>query len=127
MNKSSKCFSFNTLLFLFSIFILLTPVIFGCVFVSVPLRSGISPLVEESISGKGKNKILLINISGIISCKEKTNILGTVKEVNLVARIKEELEKAEKDPNIKGIILKINSPGGTVSASDTILSISYFN
>ena len=38
----------------------------------------------------------------------------------MIARIKEELSKAYQDQDIKGIILKINSPGGGVTASDII-------
>ncbi len=37
------------------------------------------------------------------------------------SRIKEELDKAAKDDRIKAVVLKINSPGGTVSAADVIL------
>ncbi len=36
-------------------------------------------------------------------------------------RIKEELEKAAKDDRVKAVVVKINSPGGTVSAADVIL------
>jgi len=39
----------------------------------------------------------------------------------MVAEVKEALEKAGKDPDMAGVILRINSPGGTVTASDTIL------
>jgi protease-4 len=35
-------------------------------------------------------------------------------------RVKEELEKASKDSHIKALVLRINSPGGTVSGSDVI-------
>ena len=38
----------------------------------------------------------------------------------MVARIKEELKTAAKDKHVKAIILRINSPGGTVTASDMI-------
>ena len=38
----------------------------------------------------------------------------------MVAQIKEELKKAEGDSSIVGVIFKINSPGGTVTASDII-------
>ena len=38
----------------------------------------------------------------------------------MVAQIKEELKKAEGDSSIVGVIVKINSPGGTVTASDII-------
>ena len=39
----------------------------------------------------------------------------------MVAEVKESLQKAEKDEDIVGVILRINSPGGTVTASDLIL------
>ncbi|KKO18622.1 MAG: peptidase [Candidatus Brocadia fulgida] len=38
----------------------------------------------------------------------------------MVARIKEELKMAARDKHMKAIILRINSPGGTVTASDMI-------
>jgi len=38
----------------------------------------------------------------------------------MVDRIREILKKAENDKNIKGILLRINSPGGTVTSSDII-------
>jgi len=39
---------------------------------------------------------------------------------SLPARLKEELEKAADDSNVKAIVLRINTPGGTVTASDTL-------
>ena len=77
------------------------------------------PLKETVISGKGKNKILLIDISGIISTKKRHKFFF-LKEESIVSRIKEELKKANSDKKIKGIVLRINSPGGTVTASDII-------
>jgi len=92
----------------------------GCAFVSIPLGRGVEPLEEKTITGKGKNKILLIDLSGIITEEEKKSFTGFGKEVSDVARIKEELEKAAQDKRIKAVILRINSPGGTVTASDII-------
>jgi protease-4 len=40
--------------------------------------------------------------------------------VSDVARVKEELEKAAQDKRVKAIILRIDSPGGTVTACDII-------
>lgn len=88
----------------------------GCTFLSVYLVSPVEPLKEKRISGKGKDKILLVDISGLISEEEE----GFAGEPGLVARIKEELIKASNDDRIKAIILRINSPGGTVTASDII-------
>ncbi|MEK7870750.1 MAG: signal peptide peptidase SppA [Nitrospirota bacterium] len=83
---------------------------------SVNLIAPVEPLKEKRISGKGKDKILLVDVSGVISGEEE----GLGGEPGLVERIKEELTKASKDNRIKAIILRINSPGGTVTASDII-------
>lgn len=88
----------------------------GCTFLSVNLVAPVEPLKEKRISGRGKDKILLVDISGLISEEEE----GVSGEPGLVARIKEELTKASKDDSIKAVILRINSPGGTVTASDII-------
>jgi protease-4 len=37
-----------------------------------------------------------------------------------VARVREELQKAEEDDDVKALIVRINSPGGTITASDLI-------
>jgi membrane-bound ClpP family serine protease len=34
--------------------------------------------------------------------------------------VREELQKAEEDDNVKALIVRINSPGGTITASDLI-------
>jgi protease-4 len=47
-------------------------------------------------------------------------ILGLTRGVTSPSRIKEELEKASEDDRVKAVVLKINSPGGTVSAADVI-------
>lgn len=76
------------------------------------------PLEEYTLQGKGDKKILVIPIKGFISESEKAFFIsrkpGTVKEVV------SQLKKAEKDGKIKGVILEIDSPGGSVTASDMI-------
>jgi protease-4 len=78
------------------------------------------PLQEQVLEGEGQAKILLLDISGVISEKKESEGLGFSKRDSLVAQIKEELQKAEGDSSIVGVIVKINSPGGTVTASDII-------
>lgn len=41
-------------------------------------------------------------------------------EDSILVEVKKQLELAELDPEIKAVILKINSPGGSVTASDII-------
>jgi len=88
----------------------------GCAFVS--LVPPVSPLQETVIEGEGKPKVLLVDISGIISEKEKGGVLK--EQPSLVAELKESLQKAQKDEDIAAVIVRINSPGGTVTASDII-------
>lgn len=90
----------------------------GCTFFNVELMHPVSPLRETVIEGEGKPKLLLLDISGIISEKEKGG--GLKQKPSMVAEVKESLQKAEKDDDIAGVIVRINSPGGTVTASDII-------
>lgn len=94
--------------------------IVGCAFIKIPLYYPMQPLEEQVLEGEGQAKILLLDISGIISEKKKSRGLGFGQKASLVAEIKEELQKAEGDSSIAGVIVKINSPGGTVTATDTI-------
>lgn len=92
----------------------------GCSFISISLVPSVEPLKETTVSGSGKDKILIIDISGIISEEKRRGLAGLSDEPDMVARIKEELKTAARDKHMKAIILRINSPGGTVTASDMI-------
>jgi protease-4 len=76
------------------------------------------PLREKTVQGTAADKILMMDISGVISEKGSSNPLSESED--LVARIKEELTLASEDGHIKALLLRINSPGGTVTASDVI-------
>jgi len=72
------------------------------------------------VEGEGDNKILLIDISGVISEQKRNTTIGLREGISIVSEVKEALKKAESDDAIRGLILRINSPGGTVTASDII-------
>lgn len=92
----------------------------GCAFVNVSLYQRALPLQETVIEGKGPGKVLLMDISGVLTY-EKEDKEGSLRErVNLIARVTEELGKAARDKEVKALILRINSPGGTVNASDLL-------
>ncbi len=76
------------------------------------------PLLEFTIEGSGKNKILIIPVAGVISSKSKKSFLSSGS--SLVQEVLAQLKKAELDPFVKAVILKIDSPGGTVTASDIL-------
>lgn len=61
------------------------------------------------------NKIAVITVDGVISSGESAE-----REMNLVEYIDEQLKAAEHDSDVKAVILKVDSPGGEVLASDEI-------
>src|SRR3990172_7302552 len=90
----------------------------GCI--SVDLTRQIQPLRENVVEGRGSSKILVMELSGVISEERLFELPGSAPEVPLLARIREELAKAERDDRIKALVLRINSPGGTATASDIV-------
>ena len=92
----------------------------GCTLFKINVTPSLGPLKEKTVSGEGDNKILLIDIKGLISNKKQVSVLGVQTNVGLVDRVREALKKAEQDEDIKALILRINTPGGTVTSSDII-------
>jgi protease-4 len=92
----------------------------GCVTVKVSLFEEPAPLKEKTISGYGRDKVLLMEVSGLI-LEGPHRLLGLMRGATSPSRVKEELDKASQDGRIKAVVVKINSPGGTVSAADVIL------
>ena len=76
------------------------------------------PLQEFAVSGEAREKILVINVRGFISDKPKTGLLGG--KPSIVEEAVAQLRKAEQDHKVKAVLLKIDSPGGTVTASDVL-------
>ena len=97
---------------------ILLPALSGCIKVS--LMPEIQPLEERVLSGEGKDKIVLMDIAGVITSEEGSSSLGGVKKPGMLAQMREELDRARGDRNVKAVVLRINSPGGGVTASDTL-------
>jgi protease-4 len=93
----------------------------GCSLLTIDLQPKIKPLEEETVEGKGASKIVLLDLSGMLSEDLPTLSLGAPPpRVPLLARVREELSKAEKDDRVRALIVRINSPGGTITASDVL-------
>ena len=106
---------------IFRVFLFFWVVIFSysCALIKVsPQIESFEEIVVEE--GSAVEKILLIDIDGPISNRPKKTLFGFRSDTGMVDRIREILKKAEKDKNIKGILLRVNSPGGTVTSSDII-------
>lgn len=76
------------------------------------------PLQEFTLAGKTSEKILLLPIRGVISDSPESGLLRT--QPSTVQETVSHLRKAEKDPLVKAVVLQVNSPGGSVTASDVL-------
>jgi len=91
----------------------------GCISPQINLISNPKdPLKEFVLSGKGSEKILIVPINGVISNKSEEKFF--IEKPSMVQEVVSHLEKAADDPSIKAVVLKVNSPGGSVTASDII-------
>jgi len=77
---------------------------------------GSAPRLEESVmeDNDSTNKIAVIEVDGIITTQIERG------GANMVELIQDQLKMAERDKRVKAVILKVNSPGGEVLASDDI-------
>ena len=103
--------------------VLITLLTTGCSVISLDLSPRIRPLEEETVEGSGDAKILLMDFSGFLSDESTSSLLSVTTppaRVPLLVRVREELKKAKEDDKVKALVLRINTPGGTVTASDVI-------
>lgn len=104
-----------------ALFIIALPqLLAGCMFMQVDLKQEARPFREQTLSGSGRDKILLMDISGVISSQESAALLGGERKESILARVREQLDRARKDGAIRAVVVRINSPGGGVTASDTL-------
>jgi protease-4 len=93
--------------------------LFGCAAPRITLFSDASdPLREVTLDGTAEDKILVIPITGVITDSSKSGILRTMP--SLVQEVVSHLRLAEKDDRVKAVLFKIDSPGGTTTASDIL-------
>jgi protease-4 len=76
------------------------------------------PLREFVIEGDKEGKVLMIPVFGIISDIPSKGMIFT--QPSMVQDIVSQLQLAEKDPEIQAVLFKIDSPGGSVTASDIL-------
>ena len=95
----------------------------GCSVISIDLAPRIRPLEEETVEGSGDAKIVMMDLSGFLSDESTSSLLNLTTppaRVPLLVRVREELKKAAKDDKVKALVVRVNTPGGTVTASDVI-------
>jgi len=91
----------------------------GCATPKLNLFNAVpDPLKEFTLEGTGSDKVLLISVNGTISDFPKKDLISSSPSV--VEEVVAQINKAKKDKQIKAVLFKINSPGGTITASDIL-------
>lgn len=75
---------------------------------------------EVTVLGEGTAKVLLLDVSGFLSFRPPRGLPGFSEAESLPARVRADLDRARKDPQVKALLVRIDSPGGTVGASDVL-------
>ena len=99
--------------------LLLILIISGCVAprISIFGNNG-EPLEEYTLQGSTKGKVLLIPVKGKITDDVESGLIR--KKPSMVQEIAAQLKKAKKDDDVGAVLLVIDSPGGSVTASDVL-------
>lgn len=93
----------------------------ACVSPQIKLKQDFAePLAEFTLSGEGKDKILYLPLRGIISNQPSEGFLSS--RPGLVQETVSHLRKAWRDPDVKAVILAVDSPGGGVVDSEILYS-----
>lgn len=83
----------------------------------VPLDETLQETVIAKDSGMFvRDKIVIVDVDGLLMNVKDSELFGTGE--NPVSLFIEKLDKAQMDKDVKGVVLRINSPGGGVTASD---------
>jgi protease-4 len=73
-------------------------------------------VVRASHSGPAASRVGLVDVDGLLLNQNLTGLYSVGE--NPVAAFREKLEAASADPRVRALVIRINSPGGGVTASD---------
>ncbi len=91
----------------------------GCAAPRIKLfPSQTDPLQEFTLEGRTEEKILVIPVRGVISNSPEEGLIRT--RPSMVQEVVSHLRKAAADPQVRAVVLQINSPGGSVTGSDIL-------
>ena len=85
----------------------------------VPVQERLTPqVIEQGDAGLFCfDEIAIVNVSGLIANVKPGGLLSGANGQNPVSDFRETLDAIAHDPHVKGVLLRMNSPGGTVTAS----------
>jgi protease-4 len=102
---------------------LLLTLVAGCgtpSFLVTPVQNAYR-LEEQTVAagrGFGSGKVAIIEVEGMILNMKTGGFMQPTE--NQLSRFIQEMELAANDPDVKAVVLRVNSPGGTVTASDVM-------
>lgn len=103
-------------LFLIFVFFIIVITVIGAI-ISFKSKVSVSlPFNETVIEGEGTDKIALIPINGEIVSDTTYSSINQINAQDIISILKQ----IEKDDNVKAVVLKINSPGGSVTSVDEV-------
>jgi protease-4 len=89
-------------------------------FLITPVSSS-STLDETTVQagmGFSPPKVVIIEVEGMLANARAGGLLQP--QENKLSLFTQQMDKAASDPTVKAVVLRINSPGGTVTCSDTM-------
>ena len=89
--------------------------------IAIDLAPTDAELEQTTVVDDGRafsDRVALIDVSGMIVNTERPRVVGYGEHP--VSLLHEQLVRAANDDNVKAIILRLNTPGGTVTASDAM-------
>lgn len=108
----------NTILLLLAMLVLSGCTRMRFVFDAVPAADEMTESVVLHDARPGRDKIAMIDVTGLIVDARRPGLISPGE--NPVADFVESLRHAERDRRVRGVLVRINSPGGTVTASDVM-------
>jgi protease-4 len=93
---------------------------FNRIDVDLGIPDATAELEESVVLGEDGPKIALVEISGLISDEPRSGAFGLIAGPSMVAELREVLERAAEDSEVAALVLRIESPGGEVGATETL-------
>jgi protease-4 len=100
------------------------PIVIGLILVAAGCTVRLDFLGEDRmqevvlIKSPAKDKVLVIDIEGMIGPLGQDGILN--REGDVLSRVYARLQRAAEDRSVRGVILRLDTPGGDVTSSDIL-------
>lgn len=91
-------------------------------FLITPVRDG-GKLKETQVQPGGGDKIAIIEVEGLLINAQTGGLNPLGPQENRLSLFTQQLDRARQDSAVKAVVLRVNSPGGTVTASDTMYDL----